>query len=107
MSDTGHLSCFEGGLANDLYLSSRQTAENNFYVESKNDGANPTLNCSGSPFRRRWFLYGPSLPLFRWGPQHDIGDRHYSPSVAGLIVRKITALSRKQATAMLGRGERR
>ena len=32
--------------------------------------------------------------------QHDIGDRDYSPSVAGLIVRKITALSRKQTTAI-------
>ena len=58
-------------------------------------GVNPTLGCSDSPFRRRWFLYGPSIPLFWRGPQHDIGDRHYSPSVAGLIFREITALSRK------------
>ena len=39
----------------------------------------------------------PSIPLFWRGPQHNIGDRHYSPSVAGLIVREITALSHKYA----------
>ena len=31
------------------------------------------------------FLYGPSIPLFWRGPQHNIGDRHYSPSVERLI----------------------
>ena len=48
------------------------------------NGVNPALGCFGSTFWRRWFLYGPSLPLLRRGPQRDSGDRYYSPSVEGL-----------------------
>ena len=48
------------------------------------DGANSTLSYSGSRFWWRWFLSRPSLPLFWWGPRHDIGDRYHSPSVEGL-----------------------
>jgi hypothetical protein len=60
-----------------------------------NNGTNPTLDCSGSAFRWRWFLYGPSVPLLWRGTRHYIGDCHYSASVEGLIVGEITALSRK------------
>ena len=38
MPDAGHLCCFERGLANDLYLSSRQTAKDTFYIGSKEMG---------------------------------------------------------------------
>jgi hypothetical protein len=33
------------------------------------------------------FYLGASLPLFWWGPRHDIGDRYYSPSAEGLTGR--------------------
>src|ERR1700731_2520161 len=35
-------------------------------------GTNPASGNSGAPFWRRWFLYGPSLPLLRRRPRHDI-----------------------------------
>src|ERR1022692_3624059 len=71
-----------------------------FHLSTRRFCSDNRDHLSNSPFRRRWFLYGPSIPLFWRGPQHDIGDRHYSPSVAGLIVREITAVSRKQVTAI-------
>jgi len=32
----------------------------------------------------RRLLSGTPLPLFRRGPQHDIGDRYYSASIEGV-----------------------
>src|ERR1700730_236621 len=49
------------------------------------NGANPTLGCSGSPFRRRWFLHGSSISLLWWGARHDTDYRHCGPSLEGLI----------------------
>ena len=48
------------------------------------NGANSALGCSGSTFWRRWFLYGPSLPLLWRGPRHDIGDRYCRPAIEAL-----------------------
>src|ERR1700730_16238289 len=52
------------------------------------NGANPTLGCSGSPFRRRRFLYGSSISLLWWGARHDTDYRHCGPSLEGLIFRQ-------------------
>ena len=49
------------------------------------NGVNSALGCSGSTFWRRWFLYGPSLPLLWWGPQPDSGDSYFGHFVQRLI----------------------
>ena len=67
MSDTGHLSCFEGGLANDLYLSSRQTAEDAFYIGSKKMGLILLLVVLVLLFGGGGFYMGPPFHYFGGG----------------------------------------
>ena len=57
------------------------------------NGSNLTLGRPGSAFWRWRFLSGPSLPLLRRRPRHDIGDRYYRPSLAGLT-RSLTTKKR-------------
>ena len=51
----------------------------------EHNGSNPTPDCFGSSFWRRWLLPWCSVPLLRRWSRHDIGDCYYSPSVEGLM----------------------